>query len=84
MLWFFERHESRLRYEIRRQSDGEHYELVITHPDGREEIEVYTDAGAVVERSQLLESALTAEGWQSPGGRSRPPAPPHGSSRASS
>ena len=34
MIWFFERHRARLHYEIRRQSDGPAYELVITFPDG--------------------------------------------------
>ena len=37
MIWFFERHEARLLYEIRRQADGDDYELVVTFPDGRQE-----------------------------------------------
>jgi hypothetical protein len=77
MLWFFERQDSRLRYEIRRQSDGEKYELIITHPDGREEIEIYADPVSVVERSEHLRKALTAEGWQSPGGGPRSNRPAH-------
>jgi hypothetical protein len=72
MLWFFEKQQSRLHYEIRRQSDSHNYELIITHPDGRVEIEVYEDPGAVVERSERLRHTLTADGWQTPGrGRRR-------------
>ena len=39
MLWFFERDAARLLYEIRRQVDGDDYELVLTFPDGRPEVE---------------------------------------------
>jgi len=66
MIWFFERHDSRLHYEIRRQSDGPAYELVITFPDGRQEIERYTDSNAVTRRSIRLERALTDAGWEPP------------------
>ena len=71
MLWFFEKQQSRLHYEIRRQSDGHNYELIITYSDGRTEVEVYEDPGAVVERSERLKHSLTQEGWQSPGRRAR-------------
>jgi hypothetical protein len=66
MIWFFERQQSRLHYEIRRQSDGDDYELVITWPDGRQEIERYPECGALVERSEVLQSRLTEEGWAPP------------------
>ena len=67
MIWFFERHHSRLHYEIRRQTDGHDYELVITHPDGHQEVEHYADAAALLERSNRLQHALLAAGWQPPG-----------------
>jgi hypothetical protein len=66
MIWFFERHQSRLQYEIRRQTDGLNYELVITFPDGRQEIERYDDPTAVRERAIKLERTLTDEGWEPP------------------
>jgi hypothetical protein len=66
MLWFFERHNARVHYEIRRQSDGYDYELVITREDGRQQIEKFADARAVVERSQLLHDSLIASGWRQP------------------
>ncbi len=66
MIWFFERQRARLHYEIRRQTDGSNYELVITFPDGRQEIELYADPSAVTERSIKLDRALTDEGWKRP------------------
>jgi hypothetical protein len=72
MIWFFERRRARLHYEIRRQTDGPNYELVITFPDGRQEIERYADPRDLAERSSRLEQHLTAEGWQPPHGGPRP------------
>lgn len=71
MIWFFERRRARLHYEIRRQTDGPNYELVITFPDGRQQIERYADAATLTERSVSLERTLTAEGWATPRGRPR-------------
>ena len=48
MVWFFERQQSRLHYEIRRQSDGDDYELVINWPDGRQEVERYSECGTLI------------------------------------
>jgi hypothetical protein len=66
MIWFFERQDARLHYEIRRQSDGPAYELVITFPDGRQEVERYADPSAVTRRSIRLERALIDSGWEPP------------------
>ena len=66
MIWFFERHDSRLLYEIRRQADGDDFELVVTFPDGRQEVEHYADPHALIERSQRLQDALKAQGWLPP------------------
>jgi len=66
MIWFFERHDGRLHYEIRRQTDGPAYELVITFPDGRQEVEHYVDPGAITRRSIRLERALMDAGWEPP------------------
>jgi hypothetical protein len=71
MIWFFERQQSRLHYEIRRQTDGHAYELVITHPDGHQELELFADPMALIERSQDLQDRLLAAGWQPPRRRSR-------------
>jgi len=66
MLWFFRKQNARVQYEIRRQSDGDDFELVITREDGREQIEKFADARAVLERSQLLHDSLIASGWRPP------------------
>jgi hypothetical protein len=66
MIWFFERHAARLHYEIRCQTDGPAYELVITFPDGRQEVERFRDPTAITRRSIRLERALMDAGWESP------------------
>ena len=66
MLWFFRKQNARVQYEIRRESDGDDFELVMTREDGREQIEKFADARAVVERSQLLHDSLIASGWRPP------------------
>jgi hypothetical protein len=71
MIWFFERQHSRLHYEIRHQTDGDDYELVITHPDGQQEVEVFVDPLALIERSDDLQNALIAAGWHPPRRRAR-------------
>jgi hypothetical protein len=71
MVWFFERQQARLHYEIRYQLDGNGFELVITDPDGRQQIERYDDAGTLVERSRDLQNTLIAAGWQAPPGPRR-------------
>jgi hypothetical protein len=64
MLWFFSRQDSRLHYEIRRQTDSEDFEIVITHPDGRQEVERYGDAKKLLNRSIELQNSLKEQGWQ--------------------
>lgn len=66
MLWFFERNAARLLYEIRRQVDGDDYELVLTFPDGRQEVEKYQDPHALIERSHRLQETLRRQGWAPP------------------
>jgi len=66
MIWFFERQTTRLLYEIRRQVDGDDYELVVTFPDGRQEIEKFKDAMTLIERSHRLQESLKADGWAPP------------------
>ena len=66
MIWFFERKDARLLYEIRHQADGDDYELVVTLPDGRQEVEKFEDAHALIERSQRLQDTLRDQGWVPP------------------
>lgn len=66
MLWFFERNTAKLLYEIRRQVDGNDYELVVTFPDGSQEIEKYQDPHTLIERSHRLQETLRLQGWAPP------------------
>jgi hypothetical protein len=66
MIWFFQRHRDRLHYEIRHQTDGFDYELVITHSDGRQDVERFADPGALLQRSSGLNHSLMAAGWHPP------------------
>jgi hypothetical protein len=66
MIWFFERRDARLLYEIRRQADSDDYELVVTFPDGRQEVEKFEDPHALIERSERLQDTLRAQGWAPP------------------
>ena len=69
MIWFFEREASRLLYEIRREAHGDDYELVVTFPDGRQEVEHFEDPHALIERSHHLQETLRRQGWEPPSGR---------------
>jgi hypothetical protein len=66
MLWFFERQHSRLYYEVRRQTDGDNFELVITHPDGHQDVEHFADSLELLDRMRRLQHSLHADGWQPP------------------
>jgi hypothetical protein len=66
MLWFFEKQREKLHFEVRRQADGHGYEIVITHPDGREEVEKFSDSRALTERSNHLQQYFAEEGWRTP------------------
>lgn len=66
MIWFFERRDARLLYEIRRHADSDDYELVVTFPDGRQEVEKFEDSHALIERSERLQDTLRAQGWAPP------------------
>lgn len=73
MIWFFERQQARLSYEIRRATEGTEYELVITNPDGSQQVEAFTDAALLMERSARLRDALLNQGWRVPDARTRQP-----------
>jgi hypothetical protein len=71
MIWFFEKDRTRLHYEIRHaeQVAGTAFELVVTYPDGRQQIERAHDPRDLVARSGSLRSALVRDGWRSIGAR---------------
>jgi hypothetical protein len=63
VIWFFDRNGQRLRYEIRRNSDTDGYELVVTYPDGRTESEQMEEPSALLKRCAELAENLKHEGW---------------------
>ena len=82
MFWFFERRRSRLYYEVRRQTDGDNFELVITHPDGHQDVEHFADSLELLDRMQRLQHSLRADGWQPPAARASAPRPTAGRANA--
>lgn len=64
MIWFFDRQGQRLRYEIRRTTEGEGYELEVVYPDGRTEVERMDDSAALLKRCAELAETLKQEGWR--------------------
>lgn len=69
MIWFYIRDKEHLRFEIRRATEGSGFELVITNPDGVEQIERFGDEGSLMKRSRDLEQALLQDGWWGPHSR---------------
>ena len=68
MLWIFERGRERLRCEIRRESGGSGYELIITNPVGSQRMERFDEPGELIRRSFDLQRELIEAGWRAPKG----------------
>jgi len=66
MIWIFERDAQRLRCEIRRESAGPGYELIVTNPDGSQRMERFEETSALIKRSLDLQMKLIEAGWRSP------------------
>jgi hypothetical protein len=66
MIWIFERGDERLRCEIHRESAGQGFELIITHPDGSHRMERFEDPSALIKRSLDLQMELIEAGWRPP------------------
>jgi hypothetical protein len=64
VVWFFDRNGQRLRYEIRRNAETDGYELVVTHPDGRTEVEQMEEPSDLLKRCAELAEDLREEGWK--------------------
>lgn len=74
MIWIFERANERLRCEIRRETTGQGFELIITNPDGSHRMERFEETSALIKRSLDLQMELIEAGWRPPS--STPPNPP--------
>jgi hypothetical protein len=66
MIWSFEREGASQRCEIRRDIDGQYYELVVTGPDGSEQTERFEDPSALIARSLDFMRGLIDDGWRPP------------------
>jgi hypothetical protein len=64
VIWFFDRNGQRLRYEIRRNPNSDAYELVVTYPDGRSEVEEMQEPSDLLKRCAELAEDLRGEGWK--------------------
>jgi hypothetical protein len=63
MLWFFERDEQSIRLETRYDNDTSEYVLALIWPDGREQIERFTDSEQYRLRLVAVEGSLEGERW---------------------
>lgn len=68
MIWFFEKNGEHLRCEIRPQIEGDHFDLVVTRPDGGESVEQFEDPHTLSRRTQELQRLWRSEGWDGPFG----------------
>lgn len=64
MIWFFDRDGQRLRYEIRRTADDQGYELEVSYPDGRTEVEQMVEPSDLLQRCADLAKTLKEDGWR--------------------
>jgi hypothetical protein len=64
MIWFLSRGRQQVDLEVRRAPDADAYELVVTGPDGLENIERFEDPHRLVERTLRVQSRLIRQGWE--------------------
>jgi hypothetical protein len=63
MIWFYERGNQHLYYEIRLREDGPGYELGLGMPDGMLLTEQFVSEDALRRRFTELQASLAREGW---------------------
>ena len=63
MIWFYERGDQHLFYEVRLSDDGVGYELGLASPDGPLLTERFDSEEALSRRFTELQAALVREGW---------------------
>ena len=64
MVWFFERESERLQYEIRREQEGDGYELVIRASTDEKTVQKVASPAELIERSQDVWNFLLNGGWR--------------------
>lgn len=69
MIWFYAKHGTHLRCEVRQTADGRRFDLVITDDNGSERVEQFDDSASVTRRTLQLEAEWMRQGWDGPFGR---------------
>ena len=63
MIWFYQRGNQHLFYEVRLRDDGPGYELGLSTPEGTLLTERFLNEEALTRRFAELQAALMREGW---------------------
>ena len=63
MIWFYQRGDQHLYYEVRLRDDGPGYELGLASPEGTLLTERFLSEEALTRRVAELQAALLREGW---------------------
>ena len=63
MIWFYQRGDQHLFYEVRLRDDGPGYELGLASPEGTLLTERFPSEEALSRRFAELQAALVREGW---------------------
>ena len=63
MIWFYQRGDQHLFYEVRLRDDGPGYELGLSSPEGTLLTERFLSEDALTRRFAELQAALMREGW---------------------
>jgi hypothetical protein len=63
MIWFYQRGDQHLYYEVRLRDDGPGYELGLASPEGTLLTECFLSEEALTRRFAELQAALVREGW---------------------
>ena len=69
MVYFFEKSQRFLQYEIQPTSVSDVFAIVATHPDGFSRTEYVTGNEELKARWNAIERELRKDGWKGPHGR---------------
>ena len=64
MIWFFDKDDKRLRYEISHDRSTGRYRVVVRRPDGSEYVAEIDQPADLIEKSVQLMNTLRTEGWK--------------------
>jgi hypothetical protein len=66
MFYFFRRGAASIRCEVRPESEGNGYELIVDRPDAMVSVERFGAPPELNQRWREIERTLLREGWQGP------------------